>query len=246
MANEVAHWKMNDNANNNVVVNDFGTNGALRGADTEDINITGKIGGALGLNGSDEYIDCNQTFQTTFRSSFSISLWIKPDDGQPGSTEKIFGSGNVTIQDLIHMDNETNGTIEFWYESDGDIGNVTTATAVLSDGAETWHHVVGVANDTTNLVYIYFDGVLSNTSSCAGVTFADFTTTVEFYFGARNSPAGAQSHFDGGIDDFRIFDKALSAGEVRAIYNGGDGTEGLLNHTYVGFGISCGATIGIC
>ena len=54
----------------------------MGGSNTSGKSVTGKIIYALDFNGTADYVDCNQTFQATARDSFSISCWVKPDDGQ--------------------------------------------------------------------------------------------------------------------------------------------------------------------
>ena len=43
------------------------------------------------FDGTDDYIDTGQNFSSVFNDSFSISLWVKLDDGQPASTQYFFG-----------------------------------------------------------------------------------------------------------------------------------------------------------
>ncbi len=44
------------------------------------------------LDGINDYIDTGNTFQSTFRDSFSVSAWIKLTDGQPSVENVIFGA----------------------------------------------------------------------------------------------------------------------------------------------------------
>ena len=37
------------------------------------------------FDGTNDYIDTGQTFQSVFRGDYSISFWMKPDDGQVGN-----------------------------------------------------------------------------------------------------------------------------------------------------------------
>ena len=34
------------------------------------------------FDGTNDYIDTGQTFQSVFRGDYSISFWMKPDDGR--------------------------------------------------------------------------------------------------------------------------------------------------------------------
>ncbi|GAI12163.1 unnamed protein product, partial [marine sediment metagenome] len=82
----VAFYTFNDDTNSTVVIDTQGySNGTFTDAtgdpNTDAHATTGKINGALDFDGTDDYVDTGNTFESTFQDSFSISLWIKPDDG---------------------------------------------------------------------------------------------------------------------------------------------------------------------
>ena len=94
----------------------------------------GTAEGALDFDGVDDYVDTEQTFESTFQDSFSISLWCKPDDGQPASDEYLIGilNGNdgqmrITIQ--------TTGKIFFYYRTSSGAVQTRTNSAVFDNGA---------------------------------------------------------------------------------------------------------------
>jgi hypothetical protein len=55
----------------------------------------------------------------------------------------------------------------------------------------------------------------------------NFTSPLDFVIAASSSNAGIGSFFDGYLDNFMIFNRALSAEEIAELYNDGDGTESL-------------------
>jgi len=184
-------------------------------------------GRALDFDGVTDYVDCGTTFQSTFRGSFSISAWIKPDDGQPDSDANvIFGTRNSTAQDMCYCRVQTNGKLYWIYESDNDGKEAETASAVFVNGAESWHHVVLVANSTTagaGGMKIYLDGLEqtldgTNNGNTSGITFSDFTTSNNVYIGANNVNDTAGSFFDGDISNLQIWDKAWSLSDVQYAY----------------------------
>ena len=83
---------------------------------------------SLALDGSNDYVDTGATFQSTFRGSFSISCWIKPDDGQPSATEFIMGSRNSAQQDGLELINQTTGKLKFYYESNDKVVRAETVS----------------------------------------------------------------------------------------------------------------------
>ena len=186
-------------------------------------------GGSLKFDGANDYVDTGNAFQSTFRSSFSIEFWAKADDGLP-SEERQFG-GEVTSGDEIQLALQHSsqiGKLYFGYTSDGDAAYGRTSSAVFSDGATDWFHVVFVANDTTDQMSIYFDGVAQSLTSgdISGVTMGDFTTSNNFYVGALNNVGSLIYEWDGNIAITRIYEKALSSKEVLQNYNAQKGRFG--------------------
>ena len=186
--------------------------------------------GTFEFNGSNDYVNTGDTFQSTFRSSFSIEFWVKADDGQP-SEERQFG-GEVTSGDevqLVLQHSSNTGKLYFGYTSDGDGAYGRTSSAVLSNGATDWFHVVFIANETTDQMSIYFDGVAQSLTSgdISGVTMGDFTTSNNFYIGALNNVGSLIYEWDGNIAITRIYNKALSSAEVLLNYNAQRGRFGV-------------------
>lgn len=228
----IARWTMDDNEADTIVIDSMGlSEGTLvGGSNTEDINSIGQIDGALKLDGDDDYIDSGAAFESTFQSDFSISFWFKVDDGQPGIRKYITAVLDDTGSDsVVEIFIEPDGSIVFRYISEDNSGNdAATAAGVLSDGQETWHHLLCVADSTINGVggkKIYLDGVLQELSidgSTLDVVFEDFTSVQNLYIGTRNnggSPQGDAKYFSGDIDEVMIFNEAVSAGGATELYN---------------------------
>ena len=238
----VAHYKLDDDAANTTVVDATGgSNGTLAGGDdTEDINITGQIDGGLDTNGSDDHIDANATFQATLRASFSFTLLVKPDDGQPAADQIFIGVLDQTGDDSqAYIMLDTDGKVRFNYESEGNAGNIAiTSDVIFENGpASTWTHITCVAYSTVNGVggkKIYINGIeatLGTNGSTAGVTFSQFTSAQNLYIGAYNLNGSASVRFAGGLDDVQLFDQALAAGAVKAIYDAAAaGVSGATSH----------------
>ena len=187
-------------------------------------------GGSLVFDGSNDYVNTGDTFQSTFRSSFSIEFWAKADDGLP-SEERQFG-GEVTSGNEIQLALQHSsqiGKLYFGYYAGGDSSYGRTSSAVFSDGATDWFHVVFIANDTTEQMSIYFNGAAQSLTSgdLSGVTMSDFTTSNNFYVGALNNVGSLVYEWDGNIAITRIYNKALSSPEILQNYNAQRGRFGV-------------------
>jgi len=75
---------------------------------------------------------------------------------------------------------------------------------------DNWHHVVGTISLTT--YYLYVDGVLDGTGSINAIQISNSTVKI-----GRYSPSPIY-YFKGTIDDVRIYNRALSAGEIQYLY----------------------------
>lgn len=92
-------------------------------------------------------------------------------------------------------------------------------------------HVVGVYNGTEKTVSIYVNGVLSESKAAAGAftsadkveKFEGFNMANAFYIGndptVQNKPNGDFPADDLTVVDVKLYDKALNANEVKAIYD---------------------------
>ena len=167
-------------------------------------NITyaaGKFGNAAVFNGSNADIDLPATIDST---TMSISFWIYIDS---------IVTGNEVVIEL-----ENGYGVWFLSTASGKLGvqnqnanyEHVLSNAQLSAGS--WHHVAAVwtgVGGSSNRTF-YLDNVVQT-----GGTVADYLTCNGNTIGSR----GTGEFFDGKLDQVRIFNKALDAGEVLQLYN---------------------------
>src|SRR5262249_51356664 len=97
-----------------------------------------------------------------------------------------------------------------------------TGTRTINDGA--WHHIAGLRQGTTALIYV--DGVEEGSASNQSLGSVD-TNCGTAFIGAGNSIAvcpttAVENFFNGFIDEVELVKgRALSASEIQAIYNAG-------------------------
>ena len=231
----VAHYKMNDNTASTTVVDSQGYSNGTARQNTDQITTTGKMNSALSFNGVDDYVNANDSFESTFQSDFSVSAWFKPTDGNPAGDRDILGTSEFFFTDSVLLYHnyrafpaELSGTkINFaYYPSTTSTQN---AGSVFVDGQETWHHVVGVVEQTTATtitMYLYLNNVLVG-SDTGTVDMTTYSNPHKLYIGQGNhdgTPTLAVD-FDGDIDNVMIFNTALTPAEIRYLYNDGQGTE---------------------
>lgn len=95
-------------------------------------------------------------------------------------------------------------------------GGFRTGSTVVTDGQ--WHHIAVVMNagDGVHDVDIYIDGVLDGTAAQSGGNTAINTLAGNDVFIGHSFQDNSRD-LAGSLDDFRIYDHALSAQEVQAL-----------------------------
>lgn len=170
-------------------------------------------------------------------TSFSIALWLK-NQAAAGRTEFVFslvddkyGWHHSAIFLLLENQTPTQTTMKLglmdqWLEG--------TFTKPLFDG--NWHHIVYAYDQVTSKMNYYFDGAavtgmtatqtdVKNGGSPRGAV--DLTSAKKLILGGWNKHGGAEGPTDdwiktytGALDQFRLYNKTLSAAEVQALFTG--------------------------
>jgi len=86
---------------------------------------------------------------------------------------------------------------------------LVTAPTTLASG---WHHVAVTIEADINTVNLYLDGVVVASNVAVTLTPSDLGDTTNNWLG--RSQYSADAYFDGCLDDFRIYDYALSEEQV--------------------------------
>jgi len=182
-----------------------------------------KSGSCLRFDGSNDVVNTGDTFQSTFRDSFSISFWAKPDDGNPSGNQMFFGAYTSDNSDGIQMylDSSPAGALHFNYKSDGTSTGAETDNAIFTDGSVEWKHIVVIVQSSG--ISIYINGVvqaLDSTSngSMSGLTMGSYTTDQNLRIGARVYSSSESVFYDGKINNFKIFSTALSEAQIQELY----------------------------
>ena len=161
---------------------------------------------------SSAYVDLGIITEINGLSNFTFSVWIKPVSPLGGSQGIVFGnrdtsSGGKGIAFALHGQYLI-GTNFVYFEN-----NLLTLPAGTFTFNQ-WSHVVITYDNATLAVYV--DNSLINSVSLANKS---LTSTATFNLG-RDVGAPVGKYFNGQIDEFAIFNKALNATERAALYDG--------------------------
>jgi hypothetical protein len=175
---------------------------------------------SFNFDGSNDYLELNGTLESVFQGAFTISAWIKPDDGQPSGVNALFGSDSTSDQDRFRVMVKTDGKIGLLYRSNaGSAIDADSTSAVFSDGATDWTHIAVTLSQSGGTVTgtIYINGSSIAGSFSSSQTMADFATTTNFAIGGANRAGSLTQYFDGLIDEVAVWNAELSASDVAKI-----------------------------
>ncbi len=178
-----------------------------------ELDPNGKYSGGLSFNGSQFVItDLQIPKDSLNQSGVTFEAWIKTNGtGEEGILCQPRDSGNpycatfgllLTTQDTISTVSG-DGLSEY---------NFAAGTTNVSDN--TWHHIVGTYNPTTQNITTYVDGSQENESYMNGLIQADVTD----YFVIGRTTAAGNRYFKGTIDEVRVYNRSLTADEIQQHY----------------------------
>ena len=170
--------------------------------------VSGWTGKGLSFDGAADFVDAwNNSSINITTGELTVTAWFKTSTGIRAIVGKVSNS-------LLHQyDIFLYNNIRFLV---GNGSSYKSAEVVgVNPTDNNWHHIVGTWKQSTGEMKVYFDGV-SRTISYDGVF--DPTTALgaggNLYIGKR----GDGYKFDGLIDDVRIYNRALTAGEVMELF----------------------------
>lgn len=175
-------------------------NGATVGTD-------GINGSCYTFNGTTSFISLSNLnkYFVGGTNSFSICFWLK----HLGNNRRGIILGNYGLSGAnrsVNIEITTSNILRFWWGGNPDLR--TTVPIVQN----VWCHYAIVYNGSS--LKFYKDGVLSYTLN---VTLNVATENTLFYLG-RDYRTGETALY-GKMNDFRIYDNALSVKEIKEIYN---------------------------
>ncbi|MHC4506636.1 MAG: LamG domain-containing protein, partial [Planctomycetota bacterium] len=198
----VGHWKFDERAGTTARDSSGrGNHGRITGGR----RVQGKLGYALALDGVDDYVAIANEAAFDITGNITVAAWIKVASfTKPWQAIVTKGDGSWRLQ------RDLNKSSLGWVctgVSHNRVGSVVGDMPV-DDGR--WHHVAGVYDGTRT--YLYVDGkVDASTRTSGAIQATDYPVCI----GHNAQQEGRQ--FRGLIDDVRIYTRALSSDEMRAL-----------------------------
>jgi len=201
-----AHWKFDEGAG--TVVVDSSTNGNNGTLTNGTVWVTGWSSNALSFDGVDDYVEVANSPSLGITGDITVAAWIKRGAlGDYGGIVAKTDGDNIWDYDFYFDSGADN--LHFWSDSQSPQNTISTGTVSDTD----WHHVAATRSGET--VTFYIDGAPAGTVTISGDS-ADNPIPVRI--GTDGPGYSGDSMFNGLIDDVRIYNRALSASEIRALY----------------------------
>ncbi len=201
----VSHWKFNGDATDSAGNND----GEVYGASI----VPGHEGLAYDFDGEDDKIEVDYSSDSPLNVStndFTVMAWVKIREF--GNNERIIVNRAPSYNDYVGYEIRINNGDEI--EALQDYGVQASLQTVSGLETNTWYHVVSSV-DRDGYAKLYVNGIEEDNDdisshSSDSLSNNDLDITIGEFVGA---------HFNGTIDDMRIYNVSLSEDEVLQIYN---------------------------
>jgi len=163
------------------------------------------------LDGTDDYLGVSASSDFSFGTgNFTTSLWFKAEVITPNLYYALYdfrGSG-TDIAPTLYLATQDGFRLYAWNGSSA-VNYNTTPTAGQ------WYHIAYTRSGTTGTIY------LNGASVATGTDNANYSMSTPAPRLGGPAPGVTANHFNGKLDEFSIFDSALSASNITAIYNNG-------------------------
>jgi hypothetical protein len=193
----IAHWKLDEGSG--TAVADATGNGSV-GTNNGATWTTGYLNGALDFDGVSD--DAGGTFfvPIAISTQMSISAWVY-SDVTPNTADAVVSLAPVSAASLVNI--YSSGKVAAY-------GDRNLVTATVTPPSNQWYHLAYTYDGTTNRIYV-------NGVDRGSTINAPDTNGVLGVFRLGNRARFGGKAFDGRVDDVRVYDYALSAGQVMGL-----------------------------
>lgn len=216
----VAYWRLDESSGN--ATDSSGNSRTLTA-----IGAPGSRAGKLG-NARDFVPGSSQRFEIAAASlgsvfvgtaSWTMAGWILPDDA--ATFREIAGQFSGSLRGPMIRFEGTGASVRVQWLNDATANFQVGSVATLSAGA--WYFIAATYDIADSKLRFRLNATTTTSSALTG-TFS--ASTVPFALGQRSGTGGSfGAYWDGGIDDFGVWSRALTSAELDQLYNSGAGLD---------------------
>lgn len=220
-ANLVGYWSMNEASGfelkdhssyqTSLTMTNFGTSG--------NGHISGKMGNGLTYDGSDDVVNLSDPadgrLDVVSSGGLSISLWLKTTTSLNRYLLHKGGDSGLKGYYMTFRPNDLRVQVG---DGTSNVQAIATGGVVATVDNGSWHHIVAVIDPgSSQTTKIYVDNSLVRSQDIS--TIGDMSNAYAFTLGYPGAPSLSESI---SVDEYRVYNKALSASEVQELYNMGN------------------------
>jgi hypothetical protein len=186
--------------------------------------VPGEMGNAVKLSGNNEYVDLPDGIASGLHD-YTISAWVNPSANSAWSRVFDFGTGTGNYMFLTLS--AGGGPLRFAITASGN-GAEQQLNGPGTLPLNTWSHVAVTLSGSTGTLYVNGQPVATNSNMT--LTPAALGATTQNWIG--RSQFGADPFLAATVDDFQIYDHALSAADIAALAGGQAGAGNVASYKF--------------
>lgn len=165
-----------------------------------------KAGACLSFDGINNYISIPSNSTLNPSSAITVEAWVKSATATYNTG--LWGIVSNYSAYILGPSGTNSTTMCFITATPGwNYGNCATVS-----NTQNWHHFAGTYDSAAGTQKFYIDGALASSTAATG----NIANGGALHIGHRECCA---EYFNGSIDEVRIYNRALSATEIQAMYN---------------------------
>jgi DUF1680 family protein len=204
-----AAWHRLDETSGTTATDATGNGRTARLAGGASWSPSGRIGGAVALDGSDGHLVLAEDLLAG-ASAYSLAAWVRLE-GQPEAWSRIFDIGTGPTANLFLTPLSGDGTLRYAITAGGASAEQRIDANPLATGR--WVHVAVTYGAGTAVLYV--DGAQVGRNTAVTVEPRHFGNHVRTGYVGRSQYA--DPYLKGAVDDVRIYGRTLGADEVAAL-----------------------------
>lgn len=177
--------------------------------------VPGQAGNGYELGGTTSRFELADSSSLQVTGSVSVSAWIKPfatsNFGVIAGIDQTGGTAN----DMYSLKTDGGNNLNWQVIGPGTDVNLTggNLATLINSGAD-WVHVAGVYDPVSGFAGLYVNGGEVDSTTVVPTSIQSVTTPFQI---GHNAADSGSFPFNGAVDDVRVYDEALSVGEIGAL-----------------------------